>query len=405
MRVSTLLNQPPILHKGNLFFHHQKVVSMKFRFPFLPLSLAAAALSLGGVSAVQAQEQVVKIGHTGPLSGPNAFAGKDNENGVRMAIDDLNAKKLAVGGKTLKFELVSEDDQCDPKAGVAVAQKLTDAGIKFVMGPYCSGVAIPASKVYDEGGAIMSTVGSNPKVTMGGYKGVFRIIAGDNLIGTSMAQYAVNALKAKTAGVIDDRTAFGQGLAEEFIKEAKTLGLTIVGREYTTDKSTDFNAILTNMKAKNPDVILYGGYAGQAGPMTKQLKGLGLKAKLLGGDAICSPETGKLAGDAANDTVYCAIGGAVLDKVAAGPAFKDAYKKRFNQEPDAYAASFYDQTMFVATTMQKVGSLDAAKVGAELHKASYKGIVTTYAYDDKGNLQKAPITVYTFKAGAPVPVQ
>ena len=378
---------------------------MKIKAKSLPLSIAAITLTMGAMGTVHAEDQIVKIGHTGPLSGSNAFAGKDNENGIRMAVDDLNAKKLVVGGKTLKFELVSEDDQCDPKAGVAVAQKMTDAGIKFVMGPYCSGVAIPASKVYDEGGAILSTVGSNPKVTMGGYKGVFRIIAGDNLIGSHMAQYAVNGLKAKTAGVIDDRTAFGQGLAEEFVKEAKTLGLTIVGQEYTTNQATDFNAILTNMKAKSPDVIFYGGYAGQAGPLVKQMKGLGIKSKVLGGDAICVAETGKLAGEAADNTVFCAQGGAILDKVAAGPAFKDAYKKRFNQDPDAYAASFYDQTMFVATTMQKLGTVDAAKVGPELHKASYKGIVTTYAYDDKGNLQKAPITVYGFKAGMPTPVQ
>ncbi len=378
---------------------------MKFKFKLLSLSIAAITLSLGAIGTAQAEDLLVKIGHTGPLSGSNAFAGKDNENGVRMGVDEVNAKKMMVGGKTLKFELVSEDDQCDPKAGVAVAQKMVDAGIKYVMGPYCSGVAIPASKIYNEGDAILSTVGSNPKVTMGGYKSVFRVIAGDNLIGSSMAQYAFGALKAKTAGVIDDRTAFGQGLAEEFVKEAKVLGLTIVGQEYTTDKSTDFNAILTTMKSKAPDVIFYGGYAGQAGPMTKQMKGLGIKSKLLGGDAICVAETGKLAGDAANDTVFCAQGGAILDKVAAGPAFKEAYKKRFNQDPDAYAASFFDQTMFVATTMAKLGTTDSTKVSAELHKASYKGIVTTYAYDDKGNLQKAPITVYTFKAGMPTPVQ
>ena len=378
---------------------------MKVNSRLLPLSIAALTLSVGVINIAHAQEQVVKIGHTGPLSGANAFAGKDNENGVRMAVDELNTKKLVVGGKTLKFELVSEDDQCDPKAGMAVAQKMTDAGVKYVMGPYCSGVAIPTSKIYDEGGAILSTVGSNPKVTMGGYKSVFRIIAGDNLIGSSMAQYAVTGLKAKTAGVIDDRTAFGQGLAEEFIKEAKVLGLTIVGQDFTTDKSIDFSAILTNMKGKNPDVIFYGGYAGQAGPMAKQLKSLGVKSKLLGGDAICVAETGKLAGDAANDTVYCAQGGAILDKVAAGPAFRTAYKKRFNQDPDAYAASFSDQTMFVGTLMQKLNTVDSAKISAELHKASYKGVVTTYAYDANGNLQKAPITVYGFKGGMPTPVQ
>ena len=378
---------------------------MKVNSRLLPLSIAALTLSVGVINIAHAQEQVVKIGHTGPLSGANAFAGKDNENGVRMAVDELNTKKLVVGGKTLKFELVSEDDQCDPKAGMAVAQKMTDAGVKYVMGPYCSGVAIPTSKIYDEGGAILSTVGSNPKVTMGGYKSVFRIIAGDNLIGSSMAQYAVTGLKAKTAGVIDDRTAFGQGLAEEFIKEAKVLGLTIVGQDFTTDKSIDFSAILTNMKGKNPDVIFYGGYAGQAGPMAKQLKSLGVKSKLLGGDAICVAETGKLAGDAANDTVYCAQGGAILDKVAAGPAFRTAYKKRFNQDPDAYAASFYDQTMFVGTLMQKLNTVDSAKISAELHKANYKGVVTTYAYDANGNLQKAPITVYGFKGGMPTPVK
>ena len=378
---------------------------MKSNSKLFLLSTAAAALSLGAIHAAHAEEQIVKIGHTGPLSGANAFAGKDNENGVRMAVEELNTKKLVVGGKTLKFELVSEDDQCDPKTGMAVAQKLMDASVKFVMGPYCSGVAIPASRIYDSGGAILSTVGSNPKVTMGGYKNVFRVIAGDNLIGSSMAQYAFNTLKAKTAGVIDDRTAFGQGLADEFIKEAKVLGLAIVAQDYTTDKSIDFSAILTNMKSKNVDVIFYGGYAGQAGPMTKQMKSLGVKAKLLGGDAICVAETGKLGGDAVNDTVFCAQGGAILDKVAAGPAFKAAYKKRFNQDPDAYAASFYDQTMFEATLMQKLDTLDPAKISAELHKASYKGVVTTYAYDENGNLKKAPITVYGFKAGMPTPVQ
>jgi len=379
-----------------------KVVKMQHKSLIVSV-LGVLSLALAG--ATHAEDQVVKIGQTGPLSGSNAYAGKDNENGVRLAVDELNAKKIVVAGKTIKFELQSEDDQCDPKAGVAVAQKLVDSGVKFVMGPYCSGVAIPASRIYDEGGAILSTVGSNPKVTMGGYIGVFRIIAGDNLIGSTMAQYAVKGLKAKTAGVVDDRTAFGQGLAEEFIKEAKALGLTIVGQEYTTDKATDFSAILTTMKSKAPDVIFYGGYAGQAGPMASQMKSLALKSKLLGGDSICVAETGKLAGTAANDTIYCAQGGAILDKVAAGPAFRDTYKKRFGQDPDAYAASFYDQTMFLVQAMQKTNSLDSLKVAAEMHKSSYKGIVTTYAYDDKGNLQKAPVTVYGFKNGMPVPVQ
>jgi ABC-type branched-subunit amino acid transport system substrate-binding protein len=344
-----------------------------------------------------AQEQVIKIGQTGPLSGPNAFAGKDNENGTRLALEELNAKKIKVAGKTLKFELVSEDDQCDPKSGVSVAQKMVDSGIKYVMGPYCSGVAIPTSRVYDEGSVLVSTVGTNPKVTDGGYKNIFRIVAGDNQIGTGMATYAAKVLKAKTVAVIDDRTAFGQGLAAEFMKEAKNQGLTVVAQEYTTDKSTDFSAILTSIKAKKPEVIFYGGYAPQAAPMVRQMKQLALTAKMLGGDTLCSPEMGKIGGEAINDVVFCAQGGAMLDKSTDGPTFKAKYKKRFNQDADVYAASFYDQAMFVAQSMSKAGSIEPEKVSIEMRKGSYKGVAANYAYDDKGNMKQAPITVFTFK--------
>ena len=169
---------------------------------FKSLLATAAALAC---AAVAAQEQVVKIGHSGPLSGPNTFAGRDNDNGVRLAIEELNARKISVGGKTLKFELVSEDDQCDAKTGVAVAQKFVDSGVRYVMGPYCSGVTIPASRVYDNGGTLVSTVGTNPKITQSGYKNLFRIVASDVQAGASMAAYAANVLKAKKVGVIDDR--------------------------------------------------------------------------------------------------------------------------------------------------------------------------------------------------------
>jgi branched-chain amino acid transport system substrate-binding protein len=372
---------------------------MKFSTSFLSL---LTTMSLAG--AAHAQEQVVTVGQTGPLSGPNAFAGKDNENGTRLAIEELNAKKISVAGKTLKFDLQSEDDQCDPKAGVAVAQKLVDSGVKYVMGPYCSGVAIPASRVYSEGGTMVSTVGTNPKVTEGGYKNLFRIIAGDNQIGSSMATYAAKVLKAKTAAIIDDRTAFGQGVAAEFIKEAKIQGITILGQEFTTDKATDFSAILTNIKAKKPDVVFFGGYAPQAGPMARQMKQLAIKAKMLGGDTLCSPEMGKLGGEAVNDVVFCAQGGSMLDKTNEGPAFKAKFKKRFGLDADAYAASFYDQMMLVAASMQKAQSIDPAKVAAEMQKGSYKGVAGTYAYDDQGNMKQAPITVYTFKNETPTPL-
>ncbi len=365
------------------------------------LTIAAAAMLLAS-QAASAQEHVVKVGVSGPLSGANAFAGKDNENGVRLAVEELNTKKLTIGGKPVRFELMSEDDQGDPKAGVSVAQKFADAGVRFVLGPYNSGVAIPASRIYNEAGIIMSTVGTNPKVTQSGYKNVFRIVASDNQLGAAMANYAAKQLKVKTVGVIDDRTAFGQGVAMEFLKQAKASGLKVAGHEFTTDKATDFASILTALKAKKVDAIFFGGYAPQGAPMVRQMRALGLKdVRLLGGDTICSPEMAKLGGDAVGENVLCAQGGAILDKQAAGPAFQKRYKERFKLAPDVYAAAFYDQTMFIAQSMKASNSLDPSVVGTAMHASSYKGVVGSYAYDAAGNMKQSAVTIYTFKDGAP----
>ncbi len=366
------------------------------------LTIAAAAMLLAS-QAASAQEQLVKIGVSGPLSGANAFAGKDNENGVRLAVEELNSRKMSIAGKPVRFELVSEDDQGDPKAGVNVAQKLADGGVRFVLGPYNSGVAIPASRIYNDAGIIMSTVGTNPKVTQSGYKNVFRMVASDNQLGAAMASYAAKQLKVTSVGVIDDRTAFGQGVAMEFVKQAKASGLKVAGHEFTTDKATDFAAILTALKAKKVDAIFFGGYAPQGAPMARQMRALGLKdVKLLGGDTICSPEMAKLGGDAVGANVLCAQGGAILEKQAAGPAFQKRYQERFKLAPDVYAAAFYDQTMFIAQSMKAANSLDPSVVGTAMHASSYKGVVGNYAYDAAGNMKQSAVTIYTFKDGAPV---
>ncbi|TFW35209.1 branched-chain amino acid ABC transporter substrate-binding protein [Massilia horti] len=366
-----------------------------------PLALAAL---LFASNALAADETVVKIGVSGPLSGANAFAGKDNENGVRLAIEDLNAQKIKAGGKPLRFELVSEDDQGDPKQGVTVAQKFADAGVKFVIGPYNSGVAIPASRVYSDNGILMSTVGTNPKITQNGYPTVFRIVASDSQVGGSVASYAAKELKLKNVGVIDDRTAFGQGIAAEFKRQAKAAGMNVAGHEFTTDKATDFAAILTALKARKVDAIFFGGYAPQAAPMARQMKQLGLNVPLLGGDTLCSPEMAKLGGDAVGENVRCAQAGAILAKQTDGPAFQAKYKQRFKREPDVYAPSFYDQTMFIGQAIKTANSSDAQAVNKVLHTATHEGVVGTYSYDAAGNLKKTSVTVYTFKNGALVPL-
>ncbi|WP_036172129.1 branched-chain amino acid ABC transporter substrate-binding protein [Massilia sp. 9096] len=365
--------------------------------------LLAALLAIGAHAS--AQDQVVRIGVSGPLSGANAFAGKDDENGVRLAVEELNTQKIKVGGKPVRFELQSEDDQGDPKAGVNVAQKFVDAGVKFVLGPYNSGVAIPASRVYNDAGILMSTVGTNPKITQARYPTVFRIVASDNQVGGSMAAYAAKELKIKTVGVIDDRTAFGTGIADEFAKQARASGLTVAGREFTTDKASDFATILTSFRAKKVDAIFFGGYAPQGAPMARQMKQLGMaNVRLLGGDTLCSPEMAKLGGDAVGGNVMCAQAGAMLDKQAGGPAFKARYKQRFGRDADVYAPFFYDQTMFIAQAMKSANAVDPAAVNRQLRTLTYQGVAGSYAYDANGNLKKTAVTVYTFKGGLLVPL-
>jgi len=279
-----------------------------------------------------------------------------------------------------------------------------DSGVKFVVGPDNSGVAIPASRVYNDAGALVATVGSNPKITEQGYKSLYRINASDTQLGSKMALYAAKELKLKNVAVIDDRTAFGQGVAEEFKKQARASGLNVVGHEFTNDKASDFTAILTSLKSKKAEAIFFGGYAPQGGPMARQMKQLGLNAKLLGGDTICAAEMGKLGGEAVGENVLCAQGGAILDKAASGPDFKNRYKKQFNQDPSVYAASFYDGVMLYADAMKKADSVDPAKVNAAIRQGAFKGVAGNYAFDEKGNMKESPVTVFTFKNQQPVPL-
>ena len=253
-------------------------------------TIVAAAVVMLGASAY-AQDMVVKIGHVAPTSGGQAHLGKDNENGARMAIEELNAKGTTIGGKKVKFELVAEDDAADPKQGTAVANKLVDAKVNGVIGHLNSSTSIPASKIYSDAGIPqISPSSTNPKLTRQGFKTTFRVVADDVHLGGTLGRYAVKELKGKSVAVIDDRSAYGQGVAEEAMKGIKSAGGTVVGQQYTSDKATDFTAILTAIKAKNPDVIFYGGMDSQAGPMLRQMQQLGIKAKFVGGDGICSTD-------------------------------------------------------------------------------------------------------------------
>ncbi len=355
----------------------------------LAVWVAGAVLAM---SSPAFADTVVKIGFASPMSGPQAHYGKDNENATRMAIDDLNAKPITVAGQKVKFELVSEDDQADPRVGTQVAQRLVDAGVKAVIGHFNSGVSIPASRIYSDAGIPQLSVSTNPAYTTSGYKTTFRLVGSDSQIGGSLGRYAVMQLKAQRIAVIDDRTAYGQGIADEFVKALAGMGKRPFKREYTNDKATDFTAILTALKAQNPDVIFYGGADAQAAPMARQMKRLGINARLMGGDMLNTPTFIQLAGpDAVGH--YSAVAGGELGSRPAGKDFESRYKARFKQDVVLLGPQFYDGVMIVADAMKRANSTEPAKFLPLIAKTAYKGATADFSFDAAGNLKNAPVTI------------
>jgi branched-chain amino acid transport system substrate-binding protein len=364
----------------------------------IKLIAASVALSLAG--GVHAQE-TVKIGYVGPLSGQSAHLGTDTGNGARMAVDDLNAKSFKINGKAVKFVLLSEDDAGEPKQATAAAQKLVDSKVNGVIGHQTSGTSIPASKIYfDAGIPQISASATSPVYTHQKFNTTFRVVANDNKLGASLGQYAVGKLGAKKIAVIDDRTAYGQGVADEFMKAArKSAGVQIVAKEFTNDKATDFNAILTSIRSKNPDLVFFGGMDSVGGPLLRQMKALGIKAKLMGGDGICTEAMPKLAGNA-DEVVTCAeAGGVTPEQEKKIVEFGERYKKRFGKDVQIYAPYGYDAVMAMATAMADAKSADPAKYLPFLFKVKYQGNSGTIAFDQYGDIKDGALTLFTFKDG------
>jgi branched-chain amino acid transport system substrate-binding protein len=371
---------------------------------FVIKALPFALLAAFAVPGAQAQDAtVVRIGHVAPLTGGQAHLGKDNELGAELAIEDLNKKGVKIGGKAVKFELVKEDDGADPKQGSAVAQKLVDEKVNGVVGHLNSGTSIPASRIYEEAGIPeISPSATAIKYTDQGYKVTFRVVANDGQLGARLADYAVKKLGAKKIVVIDDRSAYGQGLADVFAKAVVASGGTVVMRQYTSDKVTDFNAQLTAAKGTSPDMVFYGGMDAQAGPMLKQMKQLGLSAKFMGGDGICTTGLIDLAGDSMGDSqVTCAeAGGVPDDKKKAMDDFRADFKKRTGQEIQIYAPYVYDAVMTMADAMVQAGSADPKVYLPKLKAISHQGITGLISFDAKGDIKDGALTLYTYKGGA-----
>jgi branched-chain amino acid transport system substrate-binding protein len=366
------------------------------------ITLVAASVALIGCGPSGGGGSEVKIGHVGPLTGQIAHLGKDNENGARLAVEQANAAKIKIDGKEVKFTLVAEDDQADPKVGTTVAQKMVDAKVVGVVGHLNSGTSIPASPIYNQAGIpVISGSATNPKLTEQGFKTQFRVVGRDDQQGPAIASYLATNNKPQTVAIIDDATAYGEGIANEVEKTLKAAKITVLPREKGTDKTTDWKAVLTKLRGRNPDAVFYGGMDATGGPLLKQGRELGIKAVFSFGDGACTDEMAKLAGQAA-EGLLCSQAG--LPPQAADKKFLDAYKKKFNSDPILYSPFTYDAANMLIQAMQKANSTDPKKYLPELAKLDFNGATGKIAFDSKGDRKDAEMTIFTMKGGKIEPI-
>ncbi|WP_414447035.1 branched-chain amino acid ABC transporter substrate-binding protein [Burkholderia sp. 22PA0099] len=365
----------------------------------IPKGWTSLTLLLSAASISAQAQTVVKIGNVAPLTGGMAHVGKDNENGARLAVEEINAQGLVIGGQKISLQLDAQDDAGDPRQATQVAQKLVDDKVVAVVGHLNSGTTIPASKIYSDAGIVqISPSATNPAYTQQGFKTTYRMVGTDAQQGPALAKYAAGPLNVKTIAIVDDSTAYGQGLADQFQKAAAALGMKVLSHDATNDKAVDFRAILTKIKGENPDAIMVGGMDPTGGPFARQAKQLGLRAKILGGDGMCTEKMPSLAGDAA-DNVVCSEAGKALEKMPQGAVFAAKYQKRFGEPIQIYAPFSYDAVYIVVDAMKRAGSTDPAKILAAMPNTNFSGITGQISFDAHGDLSHGVITLYTYKSG------
>lgn len=365
------------------------------------LAIALAVLVAGCGDKAQTETTDTKtllIGQASPLTGPQAHLGKDNENGVRLALEEINAAGLTLNGEKVVLALRSEDDAADPKTATTVAQKLADEGVAGVIGHLNSGATIPAAKIYaDNGIPQISPSATAIAYTTAGFRTAYRVMTNDAQQGSVLGTFAVNTLGAKRIAIVDDRTAYGQGLADQVAKAVTAAGGTVVAREYTSDRATDFMAILTSIKAKSPDLIFFGGMDPQAAPMVRQMKRLGMTTKFLGADGAQTPKFIELAGADA-EGVLASNPGLPLDAMPGGAAFKAKFEAKYGKIQN-YAPYAYDALYVLVEAMKRAQSSDPAQYLAELLKTDYQGVTGHIRFDARGDLAGGAVTLYQVKDG------
>jgi branched-chain amino acid transport system substrate-binding protein len=357
------------------------------------LASVALAASLAFAGAANAQ---LKVGVTGPITGPNAAFGKQLTDGAEQAVADFNAKGGIMGQK---IELSKGDDVSDPKQGVSVANKFVGDGIKFVVGPFNSGVTIPASEVYAENGIlVISPSATNPKITERKLWNVFRTCGRDDQQGSVAGEYLAKHMKGKKVAVVHDKTTYGQGLADETKKAMNKLGIKEVMYEGVNTGEKDFSALITKMKNAGVDVVYWGGLHTEGGLIVRQMRDQGVKSVMMSGDGITSNEFATIGGPGVEGTLMTFPPDPT--KRPEAKAIVDAYKAK-SINPEAYTLYTYAAMEVIKQAAESAKSLDPKKVAEKIHSGmKFKTVIGELSFDKKGDITRPDYVMYTWKKGA-----
>jgi branched-chain amino acid transport system substrate-binding protein len=356
-----------------------------------------AAVLLAGCSG--GESNTIKIGCASPLTGDQAQMGIDACNGVRLAVEQANAKGIGIPGQ--KFEVLALDDQHNPAQAVNVAKKLAaDPSVLAVMGHFNSSCSKPAGAIYHEARMVQVTAAStNPELSKQGFDTFFRVSATDDVQGPSGAKYAAEKLGAKSIFIIDDKTTYGKGLADEFEKEARKLGVQILGHEGITQGDKDFTPLLTKIKPLNPDVIYFGGIYPEGALLIRQARSLNLTSKMMGGDGIADPLFSKLASAEIAEGTYATMVGGDMRKVDAAQGFIKAYEEKFGPL-GLWSAYAYDAGNILIQAIAKAGTKDREAVLKAMREIpDFQGVTGKIVFDEKGDNKNQFIGMFHFHNG------
>jgi branched-chain amino acid transport system substrate-binding protein len=365
------------------------MIRHRVRLVLALFAVLAVALVPASELAAQAGKGTIKIATQSPLSGGQAALGEGIKLGAQLALEELRGNLTKQG---FKVELVPFDDQAKPDVGVANAKNIiADKDILVVIGHLNSGVAIPSSEVYKEVDLPMiSPANTNEKVTDRGYANINRVCGRDDVQGPVGAEFAAQTLKVKSVYIVHDKTTYGQGVAEAFKTDVEKKGVKVVAFEGTEEKS-NFDPIITPIKAKNPDLVYFGGIYDQGAPFFKQAREKGVKSRFLGPDGLDSSDLVKIAGKAVVGIYYTTAAAPSTSPQA--KQFGDNFKKKFGKNPEPYAAEAYVATAIAIKALESTAAggkaPTRAAVATAIRKVKYTGMTGTIEFDDKGDPKKA----------------